>query len=254
MNNRIRRRKLYEYLKKNHSLQVSDAAEMMNVSSMTIRRDLLDMEKEGLIIRFYGKAILKNDTANEIPFRNRTDTNYESKRQMAQKAIELLTDNITIFLDGSTSCYVFSTLIPTQSNIKVLCGNLNAAYYLQNHSNLQIILPGGIISEDSNSIDIESAQFIPECYVDYAFVSCGGFSVDGLVDSNLSGSVLRSFVTKNAQKVVLLADHTKLCKPGLFYTWKWSNVDYFITDIKPDDGVLRTAEKNGVCVMWYSEH
>lgn len=253
MKNRLRRRKLYEYLKKHQILQVSDAAEMMNVSSMTIRRDLLDMEKEGLIIRSYGKAILKNDTANEIPFKSRVDTNYESKRRMALRAIDLITNNITIFLDGSTSCYIFSTLIPEESNIKILCGNFNAAYGLQNHSNIQILLPGGILSQDSNSIDIESAQYIPECYVDYAFVSCGGFSVEGLVDSNLSGSVLRSFVTKNAQKVVLLADHTKLCKPGLFYTYKWSNIDYFITDIKPNDAILKVAEKNGVSVRWFSE-
>lgn len=247
MDNKSRRREIYEYLKKNQEIVVADIAKMMGVSCMTIRRDLSSMEKEGLITRSYGKARIENDTANELSFSDRLNVDYEYKLAACREAIKLLRHATTIFLDGSTTSYVLSTLLPIDRQMNVISSNLNAAMYLREHSNIQLVFPGGCLAGDRNSIDIESSQFIPEnMYVDVAVVSCGGFSEKGLVDSNISGSLVRSYICKNAQQVVVIADHTKYRKPGLFTPWNWPDIDCFVTDCAPTDSLRNQLRKEKV--------
>ena len=254
MDNKTRRREIYEYLKKNQEIVVADMAKMMGVSCMTIRRDLMSMEREHLIIRSYGKAIIKNDTANEFLFSDRLSVNYEYKLSACKEAIKLLEGASTIFLDGSTTSYMLCTLIPPQRRLTVISSNLSAALHFRDYPNVQLVFPGGYLAKDRNSIDIESSQFIPKnVYADIAIVSCGGFSEKGLMDSNISGATVRNYMCKNAQRVVLLADHTKYRKPGLFMPWKWADFDDFVTDQKPPDHLLSQLKKEGVKTHWLFE-
>lgn len=251
MNSKVRRRELYEFIKRNREVQVADLAKLMNVSCMTIRRDLAAMETEGLVTRSYGKASLKNDSANEISFAERINVNYEYKQRACREAVKLLDGVSSIFIDGSTTCYALSTLLPPERNLRVLTCNLNAAMFLRGMRNIEVILPGGTLAEDQNTINTKSAQLIPDdVFVEMAFVSCGGFSESGVVDSNLSGVYIRNYFRKTAQSVVLIADHTKYKKRGLYAVWSWSDLDYFITDTQPEASLFQHLQRQGIRVRW----
>lgn len=251
MNSKVRRRELYEFIKRNREVQVADLAKLMNVSCMTIRRDLAAMEMEGLVTRSYGKASLKNDSANEISFAERINENYDCKLKACREAVKLLDGVSSIFVDGSTTCYALSTLLPPGRALRVLTSNLSAAMYLRNMRNIEVIVPGGTLAKDQNTIDTQSAQFIPDSvFVEIAFFSCGGFSESGVVDSNLSGAYIRNYFRKTAQSVVLIADHTKYKKRGLYAVYNWTDLDYFITDEPPEESLLRHLRRHGVRARW----
>lgn len=253
MNSKVRRRELYEILKKKKEIQVADMAEMLGVSCMTIRRDLLAMEKEDLIIRSYGKAMLKNASANEISFNDRVNLNFEYKVQACQEAVKLLKGVSSLYIDGSTTCHTLSLFLPTNRNLTVVSSNLSASLHLRDMHNIQLVFPGGMLAADLNTIDTNSSQFIPSnYYVEMAFVSCGGFSENGVVDSNLSGSYIRNAMLNVAQSTVLIADHTKCRNHGLFSLWNWSKFTHFVTDKKPENSILAALERHGVQAHWAS--
>ena len=254
MDNKTRRREIYEYLKKGQEIVVADMAKMMGVSCMTIRRDLASMEKEGLITRSYGKARLVNGTANELSFSDRLNIDYPLKLAACKEAVKLLDGISTIFLDGSTTSYTLSTLLPRDRKLTVISCNLSATLHLRDLPNVQLVFPGGRLAQDRNSIDIESSRFISEdVFVDAAIVSCGGYSEKGLVDSNLSGAFVRDYMCKSAQCVILIADHTKYHKPGLFTPWKWSDFDNFVTDERPPEHLLRQLAQESIQIHWPSD-
>lgn len=247
MDTKYRRQQLYEYLKKNQEIYVADFARMMGVSCMTIRRDLASLEQEGLIARSYGKAQIVNDTANEHSFFKRLNDNYDFKLAACAEAVRQLPRDATIFVDGSTTSYVLCTLIPPGWKMNIIVSNLSAAMVLREHANIQLIFPGGYLANDRNSINIESSQYIPgDLYVDAAIVSCGGFSEKGPVDSNLSGAYVRESMCRNAQQVIMIADHTKYRKQGLFSPWKWSDIDLFVTDLPPCESMQKALERERV--------
>lgn len=247
MDNKVRRRELYELLKTHKEIQVADAAKQLGVSCMTIRRDLASMEKEDLVSRSYGKAVLKNANANELSFVERISVNQAAKRSVAQKAVSLVENASTIFLDGSTTCNELAQLLPQNHKYTVVTCNLNAVFHLRKMPNIDVFVLGGVLAPDRNNMDGAHAYLMAKnIYVDVAFVSCGGFSEAGIVDSNLAGSQVRETMLNHASKIVLMADKTKYMHCGLFIISDWEKIDHFVTDSEPEESLAEVLRANNV--------
>ena len=81
---------IYQYIKKHRKVSVRQIAEYFNISQVTVRRYLDNLEKNGLIVHEYGKAIIADNSKAEFPFQSRSRTNTEYKKQIAQKALPYL--------------------------------------------------------------------------------------------------------------------------------------------------------------------
>lgn len=253
MGSKIRRRKLYEMLKNQKSLQVVEASKCLGVSTMTIRRDLIAMEKDELLSRSYGKAVLKDTGAFSGSFKDRENVNAQAKERVARAALPLLDGVNSIFLDGSTTCNTLAKILPTDRKLTVVTCNLNSLFYLREMPNVDIYVLGGLLAPDRNNMDGEyTYQMAKNLYVDVTFISCGGFSESGIVNSDLDGLQVCNILLGHAKTRVLLADSSKYQRRSLFDFSRWDRIDHFVTDHSIKPSLEEILHKNDVR-LWIAD-
>lgn len=107
-------------LNENKSVLVPELAKLFNVTEETIRRDLEKLEKEGLLKRTYGGAVLVENYNVDIPFEFRNVTNIEGKKQIALSLIKYIEDGDTLVMDSSTSALQVAKLLKTKKKSLLL--------------------------------------------------------------------------------------------------------------------------------------
>lgn len=251
MKTELRKIAIYNLIKVNKKITVKYLASYFDVSEMTIRRDLDDLEKASLIRREYGCAILADELKAEPNFSQRLNDNSEGKRHIAENAIGLLENFNTVFVDGSTTVRRLIDLIPEDSTFTVYTDSVEALHALTRLPRIKIFLIGGFLAPDGHTFDAGNfMDVVKRIYVDATFTSCGGFSEDGMFNNEYSEVQIKRAVMNNAYHNFLLADHTKMGVKGLILSQVWEKIDVLVTDRKPSDGIIRRLEENSARVIW----
>lgn len=230
-----RQEEILAILTENKSATVEELASELFVSGATIRRDLKDMEKQGLIKRSHGGAMLYKSSADDSAFALREQENTSQKRIIAHLASKLVSNGDSLFLDsGSTTGF----LIPKLNAFNVLSvttTGLRNALLLSQTENVKIFIPGGQILNHSNSIlGSDTIDYISRMHADIAFMSCSGVDLqNGFTDTSTEQAKLKRQMRKNSKKVAMLVDSTKFNKTFLCTDFSFDEVDYIITDKTP---------------------
>lgn len=243
-----RQEKILELLRESKSASVKRIAKHCSSSEATVRRDLIEMEKLMLIRRTRGGALLFESSNDETSVAVRMTENKERKEKIAMLAMRVISDEKILFFDSSSTVSVLGRAFALKYRTVITTG-LNCALILSEKENLSVIIPGGNVSYDSNSMVgsltlKQLSEFNPDC----AVFSCGGVS-DGLVtEASFEQSELKKLVAGRAKVKVLLADGTKIGKKLPFSFARLDDFDYFITDSQPPAEVLSAVEK--VKIIW----
>ena len=250
MNNSQRREKILNCLRTQKSIPVNTLIQMFGVSGMTIRRDLDYMVQHGLVTRSYGQVSLATNYLSESTFDTRQIKNLPEKQSIAACALPFFKECDSVFLDGSTTCNELVKLIPPTCHTTVYTNSIASFLILRQLPHLRIFFIGGFLAADRNTVDgTESLSLARDIYVDATFISCSGFSREGIVNSGSSGSHLKSIMLKNAHHRYLLADHTKQDIQGLYHLSNWPDIDTLITDRPLDSDFSVFLENAGVSVL-----
>lgn len=246
-----RKQKIIDLLHQDKRVLVSELSRMFEVTEETIRRDLEKLEKEGIATRSYGGAMLNRHTNEDLPYTTRNTINVEIKRDIALKAVDLVNDGDTLMIDPSSTCFEFlKTLTELVMTVTLFfeCSVLNEFA----SSNLNIISTGGSLRARSLSLVGPAAQETVQKYnVDTAIISCKGMSPDkGISDSNEPECELKKHMLRHADKVILLADHTKFDKNAFVKLADWEQIDYLITDERPSDAWLQLLQGKNIEVLY----
>lgn len=207
-----REQKLLNLILQTDHITVDELSQKLYISKPTVRRDLLKLEKKGLILRTHGGAEpLKKAADATIPFLLREQEQNEAKQAMALKAARLITDGDTIMLDGTTSAYCLIPYLSEFKNLIVITSGIKAAYLL-GRLNIKTICTGGEILNDSFSlIGPEALRTIRHYNADICFFSCRGISNEGLLtDNSIEENQIRKAMLSRSKKKILLCDSSKL--------------------------------------------
>lgn len=203
-----RQKRILNLLKENGKINVSTLSKELYYSEMTIRRDLTKMEKVGLLKRGHGVA-LENDI-NSQPITTRSFAQDSEKRNLCKEASGYLQDNMTVFLDSSSTCIY---LIPYIAEHEGMCIFTNSVQVLLSASGFHIpcYLTGGKYYEkDMCLLGAQAEKYAENINVDIAFFSCAGYSEDGrITDDSEAQTAVRVCAMKNARKNIFLFDSTK---------------------------------------------
>ena len=233
---------IYAILSQRGSATVQYLQKHLYVSEATIRRDLEMMDKAGLIHRVWGGAMLSSGTDKDIPDFVREKTNGDKKAVIAAKAAQLLHDDISIFIDSSTTCH---HLIPYLKNIKqltVITSSLQMAQLLLEHCSANVHLIGGRIFENNIMTGHLAVAAVQEYYADLMFFSCSGLSAEGGLSSIEARVVQVSReMMKHSAKKVLLCDSSKFGRQMLWHLAEIDEVSYILSDRPPEDPALLRA-------------
>jgi len=245
-----RRSFLLQELNEYGVLHIKDSAKKLNISQVTLRRDLANLESEGLCLRKRGGAVKTfASVSTELPYEIKRNQRNEEKKRIGKAASKLVTDGATIILDSGSTTYALSTFLNTVSRLTVVTNDLQIALKLANFSNIQTICTGGSVRSNVFSLQgNEVVRFIEDLKVDMAFLGADAIDSDLVIGNVLYDEVaIKKAMIKAARKRVLLADSSKFYRSGFMKVCDLRDLDLLISDSGLDEACaskLRTAQVN----------
>jgi Bacterial regulatory proteins, deoR family./DeoR-like helix-turn-helix domain. len=239
-----RQQKIYDIICKKRSVKVSELSKMLNISAVTIRRDLDELQKQNRIIRTHGGAMVAYSVGRAIKWKDLISQNSELKQKIAHVAYDQICEHDTILLDSSSTVYELVKLIAqgNKGNLRIITTSILAVQALSNCKNCNVMIVGGDINYNHDTVEgCVAARFIKDIRVDKCFIGINGidekfgFSTPRYEDAEIKSSMIASSV-----KSFILADHTKF---GKVYLAKVDPCSCLITDCKVPDFSYNLLEK-----------
>ncbi len=239
-----REKYIIQALVRDKQISVRALAKEMYASEQSIRRDLQRLEKDGLIKRVHGGAILEESDASKIkiPFLMRELEHSDEKKIMAQKAISLVKDNDVVFLDSSSSAYHIIPFLAAKDNITVITNGIKALCRAGEY-NINAYSTGGHFLPSCHSLVGEEAYSVIESFhADVFFFSCKALSLDGmLTDFSIEEDLIRRKMLENAKRKVLLCNSQKIGPKYMHVVCRARDLDCIISE-RPLPEELREYE------------
>ena len=228
-----RRAILQNKLREDGYVQVTELADELGISSATIRRDLIMLEREGACIRKRGGAVrTAHGVTMELPYDIKRRRNTDEKNQIATAALEFVENGDTILLDAGSTTYALALLLHHRERITVVTNDLNIAMKLAAIPSINLICTGGIARQ--NVYTLEGAQvtdFIRNLRVDKSFIGADAIHPDGVIANvNIEEVPIKQAMINAADKVFLLTDSSKFGTTGFAKVCDITDCDHIITD------------------------
>lgn len=254
MGKQTRHGEILHILQAEHRIDGAELAERLNVSEITVRRDLQELEAVGSLRRVHGGAIHTVGRALDRPFEVRTQTSLQSKSAIAAAAAQMVENGDAIALDvGSTVARMVDQLSGV-TNLTIVTASLRTAWEVANSKKLQrpfrLIVSGGVVTDDEMSMVGQSAiEHFRKLRVDTAFLGVGGVNAAaGLTDFNLEDAEIKRVLVESARQVVVLADSSKLGTEQFVQVAELAAIDVVITDTGATPEALAELRAAGVTV------
>ena len=226
-----RKKDILDILYASGRISVSKLAETLFVSEMTIRRDLSEMEKDGVIKRYRGGAVL-NPVSSKMPITQRFFVDENEKIVLSKKAIGFLSDDLTVFIDSSSTCQYIIPYINRFKNITIVTNSVNALLMASKSKIACVLIGGKYYERDMCFVGSIAEQYANEFNVDIAFFSSLGLSEDGIIsDTDIEQTMIRKIIMSHSKKNVFLFEKNKLNKIFTYTVCHKSDVDEVILSI-----------------------
>ena len=232
-------------------VEVSKLAELLDVTTETVRRDLTRLERLGELKRVHGGAIPVERLSFEPSVEDRAGAMGAEKDRIAKAALDLVPDEGAVLLDAGTTTSRLARMLPTDRDLTVVTNALDIATSLSANPRLTVLVVGGRLrGRTMATVDAWAADMLRDLYVDVAFVATNGVSVErGLTTPDQNEAAVKRLMVEAARRTVLLADHTKVGNDALVRFADLDRVDTFVTDRGLDDDLRVGIEEVGVRVV-----
>lgn len=228
-----RRALVLEQVSRAGAARVTDIAESLGVSEMTIRRDLQELDRGGLLRRVHGGATaITRRTSHEPGFAAKSGLERRAKLAIARHAARLVEPGMTIAISAGTTTHAFAEQILAVPGLTVVTNSTDAANLLQDKGvGTQVVLTGGVRTPSHALVGPIAVSALHQLRVDAVFHGVHGFDIDaGLTCPNLDECATAQAMIAAGKRLVILADSTKCGTVGLAQVAPLAEVDLFVTD------------------------
>ena len=231
-----RKNAILNTLREEKHVVVSELAKQFDVSEETVRRDLDKLEKEGMVIKTYGGAVISESSTAELPYVVRKKANVQAKQRIADLATNLVADGDTLILDASSTAVFIAQKIKSKKDITLITNSLEVLMELSDVGGWKIISTGGALKERSCAlVGNQAEECLSRFHVDKAFISCKGIDMEhGFSDSNEMHASVKRCMIESAAQVFFAIDSSKFGKLSFTTICGFEGIDAIITDTKPD--------------------
>ncbi|APR39844.1 DeoR/GlpR family DNA-binding transcription regulator [Paraburkholderia sp. SOS3] len=217
---------LADALARQNVMRLRDAASLLGVSEMTVRRDIA--ASPGKFTYLGGYIVSANDVPNNVGYSLEEEKDHfaQAKAEASSIASRLIAGNETIFIDCGTTLTTLARLIPAETNVTVVCYSLNVAEILRRKPNVRMILLGGVYVPSSDSFSgEESIEVLRRMGINKAFISAGGVdTARGVTCWNFHEVALKQAAMASAVESHLVVDSSKF---GVVKAVRFSQIDDF---------------------------
>lgn len=235
---------------------IEDLATRLDVSPSTIRRDLTQMELQGLLRRFHGGAklvqpLLYEPFRHSINFSNQEGVHADEKLRIAQAAAEMIQPGETIAFSSGTTTTQITRFLSHIKDITIMTNTVNVAMELSQRQDIKVFVTGGYISDGWFSLVGETAiHAIQSLYVDKVFIGLNGIdAVNGLTSHYVEEAAIVRTMIQQARMKIVVADHSKIGVTTHSRICGIDTVDILITGIETPAEQTSAFEQAGIQVM-----
>ena len=242
---------ILELIEARNSISVAELCKMLDVSDMTIRRDLRTLANEGLLERVHGGALSRRGRSYEPPYLIRSTKAVEQKGLIGRRAAELIEEGDSIGLDVGTTTLELAKAMLGIPNLTVITASLSIAEVLSEAPNIRLIMTGGILRKEEFSLVGHIAQrTYEEFQIDKAFVGLGGLHLEaGLTEYNLEDTLVKKALIANAGQVIVLADGSKFGETCFALIAPIAEMDVLVSDEGAPKEMIEALTDRGVEVI-----
>lgn len=243
-----RHRKILGILQMQGSVSVSDLAERLDVSEVTIRKDLSALEKQNKLYRTHGRAIPIS------PYIGDRHVNEKEKQAVAEKsaigvvAASLVHEHDSILLASGTSILYAAKEMVDKKNVTIISASVSASALLSQNKNIDVVQLGGIVRNSSVSVVGSFAEdMLKHFNCNLLFMGADGVDLEfGITTTNMMEANLNRMMMNTAQQTVLLVDSSKFGKKGFSKICDTGEIDRIITDDKIPQMYLENLQELGI--------
>ncbi len=245
-----RQEQIIALLEDKKTVRIGELSKILNVTRETVRRDLYEMEKQGLLKKVHGGAML-NKTVDEPHISQRQVSNITEKERIAKKAAEYVEDGDAVFIDLGSTTLMLAKCLRNKNNITVITNSLPVAVEMSEHPHAKVILCGGELRSGELSLSGPVAlKSLEDFYIDKAFIGVGGISPDnGFTDYHVGDAEVRRLMMRRAKETFALADYSKFRITAFMKVCSLNEVDMVITDSTISEQEIRQYHDLGLQII-----
>lgn len=210
----IRRDRIMELLKRDGKVLVSQLSRDLCATPVTIRSDLAALEKRGMLMRMQGGAVLPSQPVYEEP--SAAVANSNEKQAIARVAAGIVQNGDTLFINSGTTSATVAEVLGLHQNLNIVTNSLQVTRVLGRIPSSRVLLLGGEFNGQYGFTAGEDAQEQLRRYqADWAILSVDGISTQGGITTyHMEEAVIDRMMISRAKRSIIVADHTKLERPG----------------------------------------
>jgi DeoR/GlpR family transcriptional regulator of sugar metabolism len=237
----VQRHKLIvEELRRHGAVRVSELTELLDVSEMTVRRDLDALAADGLLEKVHGGATLRGHlSADEPGFEAKSHRQLREKEAIAREAARLVSPGQSIGLTAGTTTWRLAHHLARVPDLTVVTNSIQVAniFHSAPRPDLTVVLTGGVRTPSDALVGPMALASIRSLHLDLLFLGVHGVTADaGLTTPNLLEAETNRALVRSARQLVVVADHTKWGIVGLSTIASLDEADVLVTDdrLSPD--------------------
>lgn len=230
---------------------VEQLANALGVSPQTIRRDITELCRAGLLRRYHGGASLVSSSRNS-QYSHRQSSMREGKANIAKMVARRIPDGSSVFIDiGTTAAAVAQELLETRKDLRIVTTSLNIAMMMAAGQDFEVTIVGGQVRLADFGVFGESAvEALGQFKVDFGIIGISGIDPDGtLLDFDHREVRIARVVMANSRTVYLVADHSKFGRPAMVKVGQLSQVNVLFLDRLPGGVYDEAIRASGVTLQ-----
>ena len=245
-----RKAALIRLLQENEPISVHDLARVSGLSQSTLRRELHELEDDGLVRVNVGQVALAA-SSEEMPFAIRTLVNLESKQGIARAALDLIQNGETIFIAGGTTTLELARLLPRQRRLTVITNTLRVANILVDVPGIDLIVLGGAVRPGEQTMHGHLTEWgVHQFRADKLFYGVEAINIHhGVTHSQIVEVGTDRALANAATQVIVLADHNKFGKVAPAFVLALEKIHILVSDENLSEEIQQSLQSKNIQVI-----
>lgn len=240
------------YIQENDIVSIDELTKIFNVSINTIRRDINELVKRNSVKKVYGGVTSVNKSSQQaVDYTERNIENYEHKKYIGNLASRFIEQYDIVYIDtGTTTTHVLDN-VDENLEFTLITNSLDVINKASYFKNVDIFIIGEKYSPRTRSfIGFKSQDIVGRFNIKKAFMSATGVDIkNGLSNAEMEENLIKQRIIKQSEKKYALVDHSKIGKSTLLTYMVLKNLDYLITDTKPDTNFIDFCKNNSINII-----
>lgn len=243
--------KIIQLVNQNGIVTVEDLADELQVSKATIRRDLVQLGEDKILLRTHGGA-MKYDRAltSEIPIYLRVHMQKEEKEQVAEAALSMVFEGATIYVSAGTTGRALAAKLSKFHHLTVVTNDIDVAKEVSCTDNALIVVGGQLKASSSTLYGFFAEEMLKELCMDISFMTVDAVNMEkGFMDFGVDEIAIKRQILNGARRCVMMCDVSKFEKPALMNVCPFSAVDTVVTNEATDPVKIALLRETGLEVL-----